>query len=222
MSQRRYSMEDEIDRALNCRAAAAELPSAINEMTVAAWDALIAAGRAALRAAEEQEHDADVAAALMRNGVDALNANCQSIRAIAKAQFKRSNAVVAGQFESTPASAKAPEDILSRAVAVNAAWSHVPTPDTWEPIPALTRAAFAAKIAEAETLVKTAVEKEKTASLAAAQRLEKAAELHDANVVWYAVAKNSFPAGSPERTMIEGTVTHHHQSEPGPQPPDVS
>ena len=51
MNQRRYSMEDEIYRALNCRAAAAELPSAINEMTVAAWDALIAAGRAALQAA---------------------------------------------------------------------------------------------------------------------------------------------------------------------------
>ena len=34
-------MEDEIDRALNCRGAVAELPSAINEMTVAAWDAVI-------------------------------------------------------------------------------------------------------------------------------------------------------------------------------------
>ncbi|NCP33972.1 MAG: hypothetical protein GW867_28540, partial [Armatimonadetes bacterium] len=55
-------MEDEIDRALNCRGAVAELPSAINEMTVAAWDALIAAGRAAIQAAEEQEDDADVAA----------------------------------------------------------------------------------------------------------------------------------------------------------------
>ena len=119
-------MEDEIYRALNYGAAAAELPSAINEMTVAAWDALIAEGRAAIQAAEEQEDDADVAAALMRNKVDELNANLQSIRAIAKAQFKRSNPVVAGQFESTPSYAKAPEDVLSRAVAVNAAWSHHP------------------------------------------------------------------------------------------------
>jgi hypothetical protein len=107
-------------------------------------------------------------------------------------------------------------------VAVNAAWSHVPTPDTWEPIPDLNRAAFAAKIAAAEALVKTAVEKEKNAGLEAAKRLEKAAEIHDANVAWYAVAKNSFPPGSPERTMIESTVTHHHQTEPGPQPPDIS
>ncbi|PIY42542.1 MAG: hypothetical protein COZ06_25050 [Armatimonadetes bacterium CG_4_10_14_3_um_filter_66_18] len=70
--------------------------------------------------------------------------------------------------------------------------------------------------------MKTAVEKEKNASLAAALRLEKSAEIHDTNVAWYAVAKNSFLPGSPERTMIEGTVIHHHQSEPGPQPPDVS
>jgi hypothetical protein len=107
-------------------------------------------------------------------------------------------------------------------VAVNAAWSHVPTPDTWEPIPDLNRAAFAAKIAEVEALVKTAIEKEKNASLAAALRLEKSAEIHDTNVAWYAVAKNSFPSGSPERTMIEGTLTHHHEPQPGPQSPDVS
>lgn len=221
MEDRWYQMEDELARLTRTRGAVAGLPAPIMDATVEVVDALIAKGTTSRQAANDANETAAEDGTKMRSAVDTLNDYCTRIRSVGESQFRRKDPLIADRFEAVPVYASAPQDILARLGRLVAAWSHVPNPDTWEPIPDINRVALLALIAAAEPLVKTAAETESDAKMATAKMNEVAVATHDFNVAWYDTAINSYTRNSPEWRTVHAVLLHEHEAK-GPTKIDPS
>ena len=194
--EKQYNLRAELDGARESRAVAAQIDEVIAEMAEAAWDAEIAEGEALYAADESADRDADVAGGHVKILCAELNELCRSIRTIGKSRFKLTDPVLSRQFHDVPSAAHTVDDALTRANKLDGQWGRVPTPETWEPIPNLTRTPFQAEITALEAAFKEAQDKAKAAQPLHANAKAKAARIHQHRVAFRTEGLASFPTGS--------------------------
>jgi hypothetical protein len=191
-----YSLRVEIDGAKECKAVAAQIDEVIAEMAEAAWDAEIAEGETLYTADESADRDADAAGGHVKILSTELDGLCRNLRTIGKSRFKLTDPVLSKQFQDVPAAAHTVDAMLVRAKKLDGQWGRVPTPETWEPIPDLTRTIFQAKITALEAAFADAQDKEKAAQPLHANAKAKAARIHQHRVAFRTEGLASFPKGS--------------------------
>ena len=194
--ERQYSLGEETDRAKECKAVAGEVEDEIAGMSEAAWDTEIAAAEAAELADEQADHAADSAGGHLKILSTELDGLCRSIRTIGKTRFKTADALLTRDFQRVPPSAYSVSDVVARAQALDLVWGDVPTPETWEPMPGVTRAVFQAKLAAVQAAGTDAREKERLAESAHSDARTKATHLHTLTVGYRTEGLAAYPRGS--------------------------
>ena len=205
--ERQYSLGEELDRAQECRAVVGEVEDEIAGRAQADWDAEIAAAEAADRADDQADHAANSAAGHLKILSTELDGLCRSVRTIGKTRFKTADALLARDFQRVPTAAYSVKDVIDRAQALDVVWGDVPTPETWELVPGVTRAVLQAKLAAVQAAGTDAREKERLAESAHSDARALTAHLHTLAVGYRTEGLAAYPRGSRNWTHFNSLPT---------------